>query len=96
MVLQIKIALEYKGIAGPVISRLSGDTNQYVLKCASPGAAVSNMVSATLVSEREAVCSECLCTRKHKSRMGKTLWDDPEAYIKNSPIFMRIRFRLRY
>lgn len=71
--------------SGYQVAYLVTRTNMF--KCASPGAAVSSMVSAYTGIREGSGMPRMFMYEETQSRMGKTLWDDPEAYIKNSPIF---------
>jgi dipeptidyl aminopeptidase/acylaminoacyl peptidase len=51
------------------------------------GAAVSDMVSAYGGIRWESGISRMWQYETAQSRIGKTLWENPELYIKNSPIF---------
>lgn len=50
-------------------------------------APVSDMISGYAGIRREVGISRMFQYEKGQSRIGKTLWDAPEAYIKNSPLF---------
>jgi dipeptidyl aminopeptidase/acylaminoacyl peptidase len=54
--------------------------------CASPGAAVVNM-TADYGGIRSNGAPRMFMYEIGQCRMGKSLWEDPQAYIRNSPIF---------
>ena len=80
-----RIGVQGHSWSGYQVAYLVTRTNMF--KCASPGAAVSNMVSAYTGIRTGSGMPRMFMYEETQSRMGKTLWDDPEAYIKNSPIF---------
>ena len=80
-----RIGVQGHSWSGYQVAYLVTRTNMF--KCASPGAAVSNMVSAYTGVRTGSGMPRMFMYEETQSRMGKTLWDDPEAYIKNSPIF---------
>ena len=60
-------------------------TNRYA--AAMAGAPVSNMVSAYGGIRWESGLNRQFQYEKQQSRIGQTLWEAPELYIENSPIF---------
>ena len=80
-----RIGVQGHSWSGYQVAYLVTRTNMF--KCASSGAAVSNMVSAYTGIRTGSGMPRMFMYEETQSRMGKTLWDDPEAYIKNSPIF---------
>lgn len=61
-------------------------TRTNLFKCASPGAAVTNMVSAYTGIREGSGMPRMFMYEETQGRMGKMLWEDVEGYIKNSPI----------
>ena len=55
--------------------------------CANIAAPITDMVTGYLGIRNGSGLPRYFMYEETQSRMGKTLWDDPEAYIKNSPIF---------
>ncbi|RIV25311.1 S9 family peptidase [Fibrisoma montanum] len=70
---------------GYQVSYLISRTNRF--KAASAGAVVSNMVSAYGSLRRRSGGSRQWIYERSQSRLGATLWEKPELYIANSPIF---------
>ena len=62
-------------------------TRTNLFKCASPGAAVSNMTSAYFGIREGSGMPRMFMYEETQGRMGKMLWEDIEGYITNSPIF---------
>jgi dipeptidyl aminopeptidase/acylaminoacyl peptidase len=56
-------------------------------KCAMAGAPVSNMFSAYGGIRWGSGLSRSFQYEKGQSRIGKTIWESPELYIENSPLF---------
>ena len=79
------IGIQGHSWSGYQVAYLVTRTNMF--KCANLGAAVSSMVSAYTGIRSGSGSPRMFMYEQTQSRMGKTLWDDPEAYIKNSPIF---------
>ena len=79
------IGIQGHSWSGYQVAYLVTRTNMF--KCANSGAAVSSMVSAYTGIRSGSGSPRMFMYEQTQSRMGKTLWDDPEAYIKNSPIF---------
>ena len=59
----------------------------HLFKCANSAAPVSNMVSAYTGIRRGSGLPRMFMYENGQSRIGQTLWDAPELYIRNSPIF---------
>ena len=62
-------------------------TRTDMFKCAEAGAAVVNMTSAYGGIRWESGRARLFQYEKEQSRLGKTLWEDPNLYIANSPLF---------
>lgn len=62
-------------------------TRTDMFSAAMAGAAVSNMTSAYTGIRWESGLSRMFQYEKGQSRIGKTLWEDPQLYIQNSPVF---------
>jgi len=62
-------------------------TKTDVFKCAEAGAPVVNMVSAYGGIRWKSGLSRMFQYEKTQSRLGATLWENPDLYIENSPIF---------
>jgi len=62
-------------------------TQTNVFRAAMAGAPVSNMTSAYGGIRWESGLSRMFQYEKTQSRLGVTLWEDRERYIKNSPVF---------
>lgn len=62
-------------------------TKTNIFKAAVAGAIVSNMTSAYGGIRWETGQSRMFQYEHSQSRMGTTLWDNPLAYLKNSPLF---------
>ena len=62
-------------------------TQTDMFKCANLGAAVVDMVSAYTGFREGSGRPRMFMYEATQSRMGKSLWEDTEAYIMNSPIF---------
>ena len=58
-----------------------------MFKCAEAGAAVVNMTSAYGGIRLESGRARMFQYENEQSRLGKTLWQDPNLYITNSPLF---------
>ena len=80
-----RIGIQGHSWSGYQVAYLVTRTNMF--RCANPGAAVSSMVSAYTGIRTGSGMPRMFMYEETQSRMGKTLWDDPEMYIKNSPIF---------
>jgi len=62
-------------------------TRTKIFKCAESGAPVVNMVSAYGGIRWGSGMSRMFQYEHTQSRLGATLWEDPEVYLANSPIF---------
>lgn len=62
-------------------------TKTDMFKCAESGAPVVNMVSAYGGIRWGSGMSRMFQYEKTQSRLGATLWEDPDLYLDNSPIF---------
>ena len=80
-----RIGLQGHSWSGYQVAYLVARTNMF--RCASPGAAVSSMISAYTGIRTGSGMPRMFMYEETQSRMGKTLWEDPEMYIRNSPIF---------
>ena len=70
---------------GYQIAHLLTRTNMF--KCAESGAPVVNMISAYGGIRWGSGMSRMFQYEHTQSRLGATLWEDPQVYIDNSPIF---------
>jgi len=70
---------------GYQIAHLLTKTN--IFKCAEAGAPVVNMVSAYGGIRWRSGLSRMFQYEKTQSRLGATLWENPQLYLENSPIF---------
>lgn len=61
--------------------------------CASPGAAVTNLTSSYLALRGRSGVPRLYVYEDAQGRLGKHLWEDPEMYLRNSPIFRADRIR---
>ncbi len=66
-------------------------TQTDIFAAASPGAPVSNMTSAYGGIRAESGMVRQFQYEKSQSRIGGTLWEKPEYYIENSPLFFADR-----
>ena len=62
-------------------------TRTDMFKCAEAGASVVNMTSAYGGIRWGTGLARMFQYEKAQSRLGKTLWEDPQRYIANSPLF---------
>ncbi|MDQ3016931.1 MAG: prolyl oligopeptidase family serine peptidase [Bacteroidota bacterium] len=62
-------------------------TRTDVFKCAEAGASVVNMTSAYGGIRWGTGLSRMFQYEQEQSRIGRTLWEDPQKYIANSPLF---------
>ncbi|MBK9981690.1 MAG: S9 family peptidase [Saprospiraceae bacterium] len=62
-------------------------TRTNLFKCAEAGASVVNMTSAYVGIRWGTGLSRMFQYEREQSRIGKTLWEDPQAYISNSALF---------
>jgi dipeptidyl aminopeptidase/acylaminoacyl peptidase len=79
------LALQGHSWGGYQIAYILTRTNMF--KCAEAGAAVVNMTSAYLGIRGETGRARLFQYENEQSRLGKTLWQDPNLYINNSPLF---------
>ncbi len=79
------IGLQGQSWGGYQTAYLVTQTNMY--KAASAGAPVSNMTSAYGGIRWKSGMSRMFQYEDTQSRIGATLWEKPELYFKNSPIF---------
>lgn len=61
-------------------------TRTDIFRCASPGAAVVNTISS-YTALRGGGMPRLYVYEDAQGRLGKSLWEDPDMYIRNSPIF---------
>lgn len=80
-----RMALQGQSWGGYQTAQLITMTNKY--KCAMAGAPVSNMFSAYGGVRWGSGHNRAFQYEKGQSRIGKTIWEAPELYIENSPIF---------
>jgi dipeptidyl aminopeptidase/acylaminoacyl peptidase len=79
------LALQGHSWGGYQIAYILTRTNMF--KCAEAGAAVVNMTSAYGGIRWETGIARNFQYEHEQSRLGKTLWQDPNLYITNSPLF---------
>jgi dienelactone hydrolase len=80
-----KIGIQGQSWGGYQVAYMVTQTNKY--KCAMAGAAVTNMVSAYGGIRWESGMSRMFQYEEEQSRIGATLWEKPELFIENSPVF---------
>jgi dipeptidyl aminopeptidase/acylaminoacyl peptidase len=80
-----RIGLQGQSWGGYQTAQLITMTERY--KCAMAGAPVSNMFSAYGGIRWGSGLSRQFQYEHQQSRIGKTIWEAPELYIENSPIF---------
>ncbi len=80
-----RIGIQGQSWGGYQVAQLITMTNRY--KCAMAGAPVSNMFSAYGGIRWGSGLNRAFQYEKGQSRIGKTIWEAPELYIENSPIF---------
>lgn len=80
-----RMALQGHSWGGYQIAYLLTRTNRFV--CAESGAPVVNMTSAYGGIRWGTGLSRMFQYEKTQSRLGSTLWEDPQVYIDNSPLF---------
>ncbi len=80
-----RIALQGHSWGGYQVAYLLTKTNRY--RCAESGAPVVNMVSAYGGIRWETGMSRMFQYEKTQSRLGTSLWEDPETYHLNSPLY---------
>jgi dipeptidyl aminopeptidase/acylaminoacyl peptidase len=79
------LALQGHSWGGYQIAYILTRTDQF--KCAEAGASVVNMTSAYGGIRWGTGLSRMFQYEQAQSRIGKTLWQDPQRYIMNSPLF---------
>ncbi|WP_298541464.1 prolyl oligopeptidase family serine peptidase [uncultured Aquimarina sp.] len=79
------IGIQGQSWGGYQVAYLITVTNKF--KAAMAGAPVSNMTSAYGGIRWESGRSRAFQYEKGQSRIGKSLWERPDFYIKNSPLF---------
>jgi dipeptidyl aminopeptidase/acylaminoacyl peptidase len=79
------IGLQGHSWGGYQAAYLIGKTNLF--KCAEAGAPVPNMTSAYGGIRWETGLNRMFQYERTQSRIGATLWEKPELYIENSPLF---------
>jgi len=82
---EAKIGLQGHSWGGYQVAYLLTRSDRYA--CAESGAPVVNMVSAYGGIRWESGMSRMFQYEKQQSRLGATLWENPELYHKNSPIY---------
>lgn len=80
-----RMALQGQSWGGYQIAYLITKTNMF--RCAGAGAPVANMTSAYGGIRWGAGINRQFQYEKTQSRIGATLWQRPDLYIKNSPLF---------
>ncbi|GLR17534.1 hypothetical protein GCM10007940_21490 [Portibacter lacus] len=80
-----RIGVQGHSWGGYQIAYLLNKTN--IFKCAESGAPVVNMVSAYGGIRWGSGMSRMFQYEKTQSRLGATLWENPDVYLRNSPIF---------
>ncbi len=80
-----RMGLQGQSWGGYQTAQLITMTNRYA--AAMAGAPVSNMISAYGGIRWESGLNRQFQYEKQQSRIGQTLWEAPELYIENSPIF---------
>ncbi len=80
-----KIGIQGQSWGGYQVAYLVTKTNIY--SAAMAGAPVSNMISAYGGVRWKSGLSRMFQYEQGQSRLGKTLWEDRDRYIQNSPIF---------
>lgn len=79
------LALQGHSWGGYQIAYILTRTNMF--KCAEAGASVVNMTSAYGGIRWETGRARLFQYEQQQSRLGKSLWEDPNLYITNSPLF---------
>ncbi len=80
-----KMGLQGHSWGGYQIAYLLNKTQRF--KCAESGAPVVNMTSAYGGIRWGSGMSRMFQYEKTQSRLGATLWNNPDVYLKNSPLF---------
>ena len=86
-----RMGLQGQSWGGYQTAYLITQTNRYV--CAMAGAPVSNMTSAYGGIRYGSGMSRQFQYERTQSRLGKTLWEDRQRYIDNSPVFFANQVR---
>lgn len=93
-----------KGVADPTRIGLCGHswggyqvadlvTRTNIFRCASPGAAVTNLTSSYLALRGRSGVPRLYVYEDAQGRLSKTMWENPAMYLENSPIFRADRIR---
>lgn len=82
---ETRMGLQGHSWGGYQIADLLTRTNRF--KCAESGAPVVNMISAYGGIRWGSGLSRMFQYEKTQSRLGATLWENPELFLENSPIF---------
>lgn len=80
-----KMGLQGHSWGGYQVAYLLNKTNRFA--CAESGAPVVNMTSAYGGIRWESGMSRMFQYEKTQSRIGKSLWEAPDLYLSNSPLF---------
>lgn len=80
-----RMGIQGQSWGGYQVAYLVTQTNKY--KCAMAGAPVSNMTSAYGGIRWGSGVNRAFQYEKGQSRIGATLWEKPNLYIENSPLF---------
>lgn len=80
-----KLAIQGQSWGGYQVAHLITKTNKFA--AAGSGAPVSNMTSAYGGIRWDSGLSRQFQYEQTQSRIGKTLWDDLDLYLENSPLF---------
>ncbi len=80
-----RMALQGHSWGGYQIAHILTKTNMF--RCAEAGAPVVNMTSAYGGIRWESGRSRMFQYERTQSRIGATLWENPELYLENSPLF---------
>ena len=80
-----RVALQGHSWGGYQIAYILNESSMF--KCAESGAPVVNMISAYGGIRWGSGMSRMFQYERTQSRLGSTLWQDRDAYIRNSPIF---------
>jgi dipeptidyl aminopeptidase/acylaminoacyl peptidase len=86
-----RMGLQGQSWGGYQTAYLITQTNRYV--CAMAGAPVSNMTSAYGGIRYGSGMSRQFQYERTQSRLGKTLWEDRQRYLDNSPVFFANQVR---
>jgi dienelactone hydrolase len=80
-----RMGIQGQSWGGYQVAFLVTQTNMF--RCAMAGAPVSNMTSAYGGIRWESGMSRQFQYERSQSRLGKTMWQDRNMYIRNSPVF---------